>query len=210
MENAVQSLHDGMAAAMIFGIGFAPITALALPLMGICTLPFASLLLVIPALAIAMGFGCWRPHYGRLMLRGFAMGIIAVTCYDVLRISFVMAGWMDNFIPKIGGMLVRDGDPHAVLGYLWRYLGNGGGMGMAFVCAFALLKQGLSEHHHARITPRVTKLIALGFGCCVWACLIVTLLILPRGEDMMFVITPTSQPPFPLPRAAPQCILRLR
>ena len=191
-KNAVPLLHDGMAAAMIFGIGFAPITALALSLMGIFTLPIASLLLVIPALGVAVGLGCCRPRYGRLMLHGFAMGIIAVACYDGLRISFVMAGWMDDFIPKIGGMLVGDGNPHAVLGYLWRYLGNGGGMGMAFVCAFALLKQGLREHHQARITPRVTKQIALGFGSCVWACLIVTLVISPQGEDMMFVITPTS------------------
>ena len=178
-------LHDGMAATLIFGIGFAPITALALSLMGIFTLPFATLILVIPALGIAVGLGFYQPRYGRLMLHGFVMGIIAVTCYDGVRIPFIMAGWMDDFIPKIGGMLVGDGNPHAILGYLWRYLGNGGGMGMAFVCAFALLKQ-------ARITLRATKQIALGFGIFVWACLMVTLKISPQGEDMMFVLTPTS------------------
>jgi hypothetical protein len=191
-KNSVPLLHDGMAATLIFGIGFAPITALALSFMGIFTLHFASPLLVIPALCLAMGLSCYQPRYGRMMLQGFVMGIIAVTCYDGVRILFIMAGWMDDFIPKIGGMLVGDGNPHAVLGYLWRYLGNGGGMGMAFVCAFALLKQLLTEPQQARITPRVTKHIALGFGCFVWACLIVTLKISPQGEAMMFVITPTS------------------
>jgi hypothetical protein len=189
---AVPPLHEGMAATLIFGIGFAPITALALSLMGILTLPFASLLLVVPALVIAIGLSCYEFRYGWLMLHGFVMGILAVTCYDGVRIPFIMAGWMNDFIPDIGGMLVGDGNRHAVLGYLWRYLGNGGGMGMAFVCAFVLLKQLLADHHQARITPRVTKHIALGYGCLVWACLIVTLKISPHGEDRMFVITPTS------------------
>lgn len=191
-KNAVPHLHEGLAAALIFGIGFAPITALALSLMGILTLPFATFLLVIPALGLAMGLSCYQPCYGKLMLQGFAMGIIAVACYDGVRISFIMAGWMDDFIPKIGGMLVGDGNHHAGLGYLWRYLGNGGGMGMAFVCSFALLKQRLTEPQQARITSRVTKHIALGFGCFIWACLIVTLTLSPQGEEMMFVITPIS------------------
>ena len=191
-ESSVPLLHEGMAATLIFGIGFSPITALALSLMGILTLPVASLLLVFPAFALAMGLSCYRIRYGRLMRHGFTMGILAVACYDGVRIPFIMAGWMGDFIPRIGGMLVGDGSHHAVLGYLWRYLGNGGGMGMAFVGAFSLLKPLLAEHHQARITPRVTKLIALGFGCLVWACLIVTLKISPQGEDKMFVITPTS------------------
>ncbi len=181
----IPALDEAVAAILMFGIGFSPITALALSLMGIFTLPVASLLLVIPALGIATALSCHRPCHGRLMLRGYLMGIIAVTCYDCVRIPFIHAGWMDDFIPKIGGMLVGDGQPHPALGYLWRYLGNGGGMGMAFVCVFAFLKP-------PRITPRVTKCIALGFGCFVWACLILTLHISPRGEEMMFVITPTS------------------
>ena len=78
------------------------------------------------------------------------------------------------------------------VGYLWRYLGNGGGMGMAFVCAFTLLQPRLFPLQKARVTPRVTKQIAVGFGVCVWACLIATLMIAPRGEEVMFVITPLT------------------
>jgi hypothetical protein len=181
-----------MAAIVVFGAGFAPVTALALSLMGIFTLPLASLVLVVPALAIAMGLGCCRLRYGRLMLRGFAMGILAVTCYDGVRIPFILAGWMDDFIPSIGGMLVGDGGRHAVPGYLWRYLGNGGGMGMAFVAAFSLLKPLLMEHRQARVTPRVTMLVALAFGGLVWACLIIVVGISPRGEEKMFMLTPAN------------------
>lgn len=186
-KNNVPHLHEGMVAAVIFGIGFSPISALALSLMGICTLPFASLVLVIPALVIAIGLSCHHPGYGRLMLRGFLMGIIAVTCYDGVRIPFTMAGWMDDFIPTIGVMLVGEGDHHAIVGYLWRYLGNGGGMGMAFVGAFALMRG-----HFRALRLLGERKSALLFGCFVWACLIVTLKISPQGEEMMFVMTPTS------------------
>jgi hypothetical protein len=54
-KNDAPLLHDGMAAAMMFGIGFAPISALALALMGICSLPFATLMMVVPALVSAIG-----------------------------------------------------------------------------------------------------------------------------------------------------------
>lgn len=177
---------------MIFGIGFAPILALALSLMGVFTLPVATVMLVIPALAVAIGLSCHHPGYGRLMLHGYIMGIIAVTCYDCVRIPFTMAGWMDDFIPKIGGMLVGDTPHHAIVGYLWRYLGNGGGMGMAFVSTFALLKHRLTGHQQARMTPRVTKQIAVGFGVFVWGGLIATLKLSQQGEVVMFVIAPTS------------------
>lgn len=186
-KNDVPIVRDGMAAILMFGIGFAPISALALSLMGIFILPVATLILVIPSLAIAIGLSFYDPGYGRLMLRGFVMGIIAVACYDCVRIPFTMVGWMDDFIPKIGVMLIGDSNHHAVVGYLWRYLGNGGGMGMAFVCAFEILR-------HRILMLRLLGGLksALLFGFFVWACLIMTLQISPQGEDIMFVITPTS------------------
>ncbi len=186
-KNDLPHLRDGMAAIMMFGIGFAPISALALSLMGIFTLPVATLILVIPSLVIAIGLSFYHPEYGRLMLRAYLMGIIAVACYDCVRIPFTMIGWMDDFIPKIGGMLVEDGNPHALIGYLWRYLGNGGGMGMAFVTAYALLR-----HRFLMLRLLGGLKTALLFGFFVWACLIITLKISPQGEDLMFVITPSS------------------
>lgn len=190
--HAIPNLEDGVMAAVMFGIGFAPITALALSLMEICTLPFATLALVVPALAMALGWGCCRPNLGRLMGRGFLMGIASVACYDGVRIPFIVAGWLDDFIPRIGIMLVGEGHHHATVGYLWRYLGNGGGMGMAFVAAFTLLQPHLFPPQPARVAPRVTKQVAVGFGVGVWACLIATLRIAPRGEEVMFVITPLT------------------
>ena len=140
---------------------------------------------------------CWRcgtyaggsrkfPEYIELApVRKLTKESLHVTCYEGVRIPFIMAGWMDDFIPKIGGMLVWDGNPHAVLGYIWRYLGNGGGMGMAFVCSFTLLRR-------AWVTPRIARYTGLCFGCFVWACLIITLKVSPHGEEVMFVVTPVS------------------
>jgi hypothetical protein len=186
-KNDVSFLPEGLAALLMFGIGFAPISALALSLMGLCTLSFATLILVMPALAIALGLSCCHAGYGRLMLRGYLMGIVAVTCYDCVRIPFTMVGWMDDFIPKIGVMLIGEQNHHAIIGYLWRYLGNGGGMGMAFVTGYAILK-------HRILMLRLLGGLksALLFGFFVWACLIATLIISPQGEELMFVITPTS------------------
>jgi hypothetical protein len=186
--HAMPLLRDGVVATVMFGIGFAPITALALSLMEVCTLPFATLALVLPALAMALGLGCFRRSHGRLMGRGFLMGIASVACYDGVRIPFIIAGWLDDFIPRIGVMLVGEGHHHATAGYLWRYLGNGGGMGMAFVSAFTLLQPHMFPLQKARVTSRVTKQIAVGFGICVWACLIATL----TGEEVMFGITPLT------------------
>lgn len=186
-KNDVSFLSEGWAALIMFGIGFAPISALALSLMGFCTLPVATLLLVIPALIMAMGLSCHHLGFGRLMLRGYFMGIIAVTCYDCVRIPFTMVGWMDDFIPKIGVMLIGDENHHAIVGYLWRYLGNGGGMGMAFVTGYAILKNRILM---LRLLGGLKS--ALLFGFFVWACLIATLIISPQGEELMFVITPSS------------------
>jgi hypothetical protein len=178
---------DAKAALVILCTGFAPITALALALMEICSLPCATMLLVVPSIVVAgtvLGRG---RGYGWLMLRGFMMGMVAVTVYDAVRIPFTMAGWIGDFIPTIGVMLVGEGALHGVVGYLWRYLGNGGGMGMAFVCVFVLLK----EHFPVLRLFGVMK-SAVVFGFLVWACLIGTLLLSPRGEEILFVIHPVT------------------
>jgi hypothetical protein len=183
--------HGGVAAVM-FGIGFAPITALALSLMEICTLPLATLLLVVPALALAIALACRRRSHGRLMARGFLIGIAAVACYDAVRIPFIIAGWLDDFIPRIGVMLVGESPHHAIIGYVWRYLGNGGGMGMAFVCAFTLLRPRPGSPCSAWSTPRAARCCATGFGVLVWGCLIATVGLAPRGGETLFDVTPPT------------------
>ncbi len=65
-----------------------------------------------------------------------------------------------------------------MVGYLWRYLGDGGFMGIAFTVGYCVLK------------PRVDSRIAgLGFGVAIWLCLIGTLVLAPHGQEMLFRVT---------------------
>lgn len=39
------------------------------------------------------------------------MGIIAITCYDCVCLTLIAIGPWQNFIPKIGGLLIGDDNP---------------------------------------------------------------------------------------------------
>lgn len=193
-----------------FAAGMAPISALALSIFGLWSLPVGTVLLVFPALVGSVAVGLLYPAAGRLASQGFGLGVIAVTVYDCTRLPFVLAGLWGDFIPKIGGWLLSQPEPNWALGYLWRYLGNGGGMGLAFTVAyigwlhlrpaprFSRLQRSLQARQHQRgvarpTTPsRLTLLAALGFGLTIWACLLLTLWFAPQGEAMLFKLTPLS------------------
>jgi hypothetical protein len=167
--------------AAYFTIGFAPITALAISLMGWLPLSISAPLMVGPAAALGLLLGVIFPRYGWLALKGFGIGVVAVACYDALRVPFIVLGIWGDFIPNIGKWLLNSPNPNWWVGYLYRYVGDGGGMGMAFVVAYALLR------------PKVRCwLAAIGFGITVWGCLMLTLLLAPGGQDLMFRLTPVS------------------
>lgn len=184
-----------------FAVGMAPIGALSLSIFGIWTLPIGALVLVIPAIVSSLLIGLFYPAYGRLALKGFCFGVIAVTLYDCTRIPFIVTGIWGDFIPKIGGWLLSRAEPQWALGYLWRYIGNGGGMGMAFTVPYTLW---LARHHrqlpsskgqqlYLKLTnPWRTISIATGYGVVIWSCLLVTLLLSTHGQEMLFHLTPLS------------------
>lgn len=183
-----------------FAAGMAPIGALSLSIFGVWTLPTGALVLVAPAILGSLLVGSLYPTYGRLALKGFCFGLIAVTLYDCTRIPFVVTGLWGDFIPKIGGWLLSQSEPQWALGYLWRYIGNGGGMGMAFTVPYTLW---LAHHHqlisgkrqqlHLKLSnPLPTIAIATGYGVLIWCCLLITLLLSAHGEEMLFRLTPLS------------------
>lgn len=164
-----------------FMIGFSPITALAFAIIGVLPLGTSVVLFVLPATAVGIGLGLRFPQYGKLALKGLLIGLIAVSLYDCMRVPLILTGVWGDFIPKINMWLFNTSQPNWVVGYTWRYLGDGGFMGMAFTVAFWLLK------------PRVDcRIAALGFGVAIWLCLIVTLLISAHGQEMLFKLTLTT------------------
>ncbi len=164
-----------------FAIGFSPITALAIAIIGFLPLSVTALIMVVPSVVLGIGLAFMFPYYGKLAIKGLFIGLIAVLLYDCMRVPFILAGIWGDFIPKISIWLLNTSQPNWMVGYLWRYLGDGGFMGMAFTVAYCTLK------------PRVGgRTAALGFGIAIWLCLLATLILAPHGEAMLFKLTLTT------------------
>ena len=114
-------------------VGTAPIASLSGAIFEIVPLHISFKFVILPAygLAVIVGIAYW--NVGRLALMGLIAGIIAVTLYDMTRWPWVIMGLWGDFIPSIGGWMFDNPESDWVWGYVWRYIGNGGGMGMADV-----------------------------------------------------------------------------
>lgn len=91
---------------------------------------------VLPAYITMIILGLMYPKWGRRALIGFVAGVLATLMYDVARLFLVMALGLVDPIPHIGVMwLGSDTVDHGNLwwvGYLWRFFGNGAGMGVVY------------------------------------------------------------------------------
>jgi hypothetical protein len=149
---------------------------------GFLVLPFAVLVAVLAGLA---------PHgTDRVLGLGVLWGMLACAIYDAFRLDTVyMLGWWGDFIPSMGTWIL--GDPSdrpagAVVGYLWRYIGDGGGIGTVFFALAALV----GAH---RWRPQAVVGAAVAFAVMpVWSGLIATVALAPRGQRLMFPLTPTT------------------
>lgn len=166
---------------VFFAAGFGPIAALALFIIGVAPLPVTALAVIVPMTFLAFSFGVRNPAWGRVAIKGLLIGLAGVTTYDLFRMPLVHIGLWPDFIPRVGGWLLLSAAPNAAVGYAYRYLGDGAGMGMSFVAAYSLLRGKL---------PVIAT--ATAYGVVIWLCLIATLIIAPHGQQLMFHITPTS------------------
>jgi len=174
-------LLDVLMSVAYFAIGFSPITALAVAIIGLLPLSIATLTIVLPATVLGVALALRFPRYGKLALQGLIIGLIAVFLYDCMRVPFIIAGVWGDFIPKINMWLFNTSHPNWIVGYVWRYLGDGGFMGMAFTVGYGVLK------------PRVnSRLAGLAFGIAIWGCLVLTLVLAPHGQEMLFKLTLTT------------------
>jgi hypothetical protein len=138
--------------------------------------------LVLPCVTALAELMWLKPGYRTIAISGFIFGLVAVTLYDLFRLPFILAGLWPDFIPHIGTWLINDGNPHPVVGYLYRYIGDGGGLGMGFVALYPFLKQ---------LTGN-SVIGGLVYGVGIWCGLIATLLVAPHGQEYLFRITPLS------------------
>lgn len=162
-------------------IGFSAIQSLAFHLIGLIPLHLTAPLYVLPALVLGIVVGTTNKEIGRLALQGLYAGIVAVALYDIARVPFAILGVWGDFIPDIGSWALQMENAPAVIGYVWRYIGNGGGMGVAFIMLNLLFE--LDDEYTKR---------GIIFGVLVFACLVATLLISTDGQQMLFPITPIT------------------
>jgi hypothetical protein len=147
--------------------GVLPVALVALAAFGLGLRDLATTLLV-PVLVVSMFVaGTSRPAC-RLVTHAIVAGIAATALYDLFRFSLLGLGVIHRDpIPHIGAALGME--PAWLFGYLWRYIGDGGGLAVAFcVLGFRGLRNGVV------------------FGLAVCAGLLLTLAVSPYGQEMLF------------------------
>jgi len=113
-------------------VGFVAITALAFAYAEALPLPYGMRYAVLPAAGAIVLISLRHPAWGRRAMLGWVAGVLATGVYDLLRLGLVHAGLWDDPIPGIGRLALADPNANYLWGYVWRFAGNGGGMGMAF------------------------------------------------------------------------------
>lgn len=132
----------------------------------------------------------FAPHRTDMIVgRGLVAGMVACIVYDAARLFAVhVLGLMEDFIPVMGSWVTGEPDTtgSAAVGYVWRYIGDGGGLGVAFfVVAFAL---GIDRWSKVKAVSAAVAFAVFP----TWAGLIATVALAPRGEQMMFPLTPAT------------------
>ncbi len=164
-------------ALIVCALALTAISAIACHVLGWCDLYWSARVVVIPAFCLIAMLAFKHPNLGKKILKGWLYGLMAVSIYDLSRIPFMMAGWGD-FIPTIGDWILGESDVHPIVGYAWRYIGNGGGLGIVFV---------LMNHYFPVNIHRV--LLGLLYGLFVFSCLDLVLVSSKNAQNMMFELT---------------------
>ncbi|MGH3712627.1 MAG: hypothetical protein ACRDT4_04090 [Micromonosporaceae bacterium] len=165
--------------------GAAPILAIPVFVFGLVDIHDSALFFVAPAVMLAAGLAVQGSPEARWAVRGFVAGLLAVALYDATRFPFVLTGVWPDFIPRFGGSVLGGGGENLLMGYFWRYLGDGGGMGVFFFTACAVL--GI---HRGTWLGRHAVALGVGYGIFIWTGLVATVTIPDAGETALFPFTP--------------------
>jgi hypothetical protein len=160
---------------LYLALGFAAITSLGVALAGMVPLPYGLRYAVVPAVAVMVLLSLRYPAWGKRALIGLVAGMIATGIYDILRIGLMFAGLWGDPIPSIGRLALADPDAHPAWGYVWRFVGNGGGMGLAF----------------AMLPWRGVRL-GIAYGTAICLGLVGLLYFWPVAQEHFFALTPPT------------------
>ena len=166
-----QASRRAVRAVALAGAGVTPVSLIAASTFGV-DLRAAALTVLLPAAALVAVLAAADRRTAALVRRAVVAGVVATALYDVSRFGFLAAGVVDGDpIPHIGAELGLT--PPALFGYLWRYLGNGAGLALAFL---ALGLRG--------------RAAGVLYGLAVCGGLLLTLAVSPHGEELLFPLGP--------------------
>ncbi|MFS8095573.1 hypothetical protein LFM09_00375 [Lentzea alba] len=177
-----QTLVNSALRHLIFVVaGASPVLAIAAHAFGFLKMEDAAPFIVVPAVIAATVMIIARVPETPGAVRGLLGGLLGVAAYDAVRIPFVIAGIWPDFIPQMGAWIYGGEGENLLLGYFWRWLGDGGGMGIIFGLACAL------TNWRKRLT-----LTGVGYGIFIWSGLIGTIALSAYGSTVLFPITPLN------------------
>jgi hypothetical protein len=140
LEAIKNRISDPIRFFLYLGLASTPLLAITGEVFGVVSLRTISTLFLFPLLGILAVLRVFKPqHIGRTALAGFGWGLVACAGYDCFRLPnvYVFHLWGD-FFGKIGGWATGTNSNY-LAGYLWRYLGDGAGIGVVvFIQAAAL------------------------------------------------------------------------
>lgn len=163
-----------------------PVLAISADVFGWISLRAVAIGVLVPMLVVtAIVVTRDRHRSDRVILAGFIWGLLACAGYDAFRLpSIYLAHLWTDFFGAIGGWVTGTSSNYLV-GYLWRYAGDGAGIGVVFFALAATLRAGAWSY-------KMVIGVAVGYAVCpVWAGLIVTDLMAPAGRQL-FPLTLTT------------------
>jgi hypothetical protein len=169
--------------ALVLLLASMPILGISVDVSGLVSQSTTSVAVIVLTAVLAT-LVVFAPHRTDMIVgRGLIAGMVACIVYDGAGLFAVhVLGLMGDFIPVMGSFVTGEPDTagSAAVGYVWRYIGDAGGLGVAFfVVAYAL---GID-----RWKSVYAVLASVAFAVFpTWAGLMATVALLPRGEEMMF------------------------
>jgi hypothetical protein len=176
-----------VATALLVLAGAMPVSAIPIFVLDWLPMNDSAPFIVAPLALVAISFMLRRTAEGIWAARGAVAGLAAVLAYDTLRLPLVWTDIWPDFIPRLGGWVSGQRGSNTVVGYLWRYFGDGAGIGLAYFvfCGLALAIR-------PQLIVKRPVLASVGYGVLVWAGLMATVALPARGEQLLFHLTPST------------------
>jgi hypothetical protein len=167
--------------ATFVAAGALPVLSIALHAFGFIHMKDSAPFLVLPVVLMATALALKKVPETPAVIRGLLGGLVGVALYDAARIPFVIMGIWPDFIPQMGAWIYGGDGTNMALGYFWRWLGDGGGMGLVFGLGCGLIHW----NRHLVIT-------GVAYGIFIWSGLLGTIYFSAYGATVLFPITPVN------------------